>query len=345
LAVRWQPGAREIHADEQRADDTAGDGVRMTVPAPPPVTEPLPSSNALLRRLDLTTLQLFVAVAEEAILTKAAARAGIAPSAASKRLADLEQDLDVALFTRHSKGMQLTPAGDTLLVHARRMLLNVAMIGVELGEYKQGVRGHIRMLANLSAVVAFLPEDLQSFFAAHGDLRIELEERPTDRVVKGIVEGWAEIGICSRDADLMGLDAAVYRRDELVVVMRPDHPLARGKALAYGDTLGYEQIALHAESSIFTRSRIAAREAGRPLRRRIHVPGFDAICRTVQANLGIALIPAPVFEILGKPMNLHAERLTDGWARRELVVVTADVAALSTAGRLLRDHLLAGAPA
>lgn len=316
----------------------------MTSPERHPAADAPASGSSLLRRLDLTTLQLFVAVAEESTLTKAAARAGIAPSAASKRLADLEHELDIALFTRHAKGMQLTPAGDTLLVHARRMLLNVAMIGVELGEYRQGVRGHIRMLANLSAVVAFLPEDLQSFFAAHSDLRIELEERPSDRVVKGIVEGWAEIGICSRDADLMGLTATVYRRDELVVLMRPDHVLARNTPIDYADTLDFEQISLHAESSIFTRSRIAAREAGRPLKRRIHVPGFDAICRTVQADLGIALIPAPVFEILGRPLKLHAEWLTDSWARRELVLITAPEAHLSSAAKLLREHLLSRAP-
>jgi DNA-binding transcriptional LysR family regulator len=299
---------------------------------------------SLIRRLDLTTLQLFVAVSEEQTLTKAAAREGIAPSAASKRLGELEQDLDCTLFVRHAKGMQLTSAGDTLLVHARRMLQTAATAAEELREYRHGVRGHVRMMVNLSAIVAFLPEDLEAFFKLHPDLRVEIEERPTNRVVKGVSDGLAEIGICSRDGDLQDLEAATYRRDELVVVMRADHPLAGRGPLTYADTLEFDQIGLHAESSIFTRSQIASREAGRTLRRRIHVPGFDAICRTVQANLGIALIPRPVFEILGPLMALQAEALVDPWARRDLVLVSRGRRGLSPTAGLLHDHLLAVAP-
>jgi DNA-binding transcriptional LysR family regulator len=298
------------------------------------------SPSVLLRRLDLTTLQLFVAIAEESTLTRAAERENIAPSAASRRLTELEEDLGIELFVRQPKGMRTTPAGDILLVHARRMLSAATTIGVELSEYSQGVRGHIRVLANLSAIVAYLPEDLEAFFKLHRDLRVELEERPSDRVVRGVHEGWAEIGICSRDADLMGLQAERYRRDELGIIMRNDHPLAVNRAISYADTLEFDQISLHVESSIFTRSRMAAREAARPLKPRIHVPGFDAICRTVQANLGIAIIPKQVFDILGRPMNLHFEHLTDEWAARELVVITRDHEHLGGPARSLREHLL-----
>jgi DNA-binding transcriptional LysR family regulator len=293
-----------------------------------------------LRRIDLTTLQLFVSVADEKSLNRASMRAAIAPSAASRRLSMLEQDLGVALFNRHPKGMTLTPAGDTFLLYARRILLTATGLATELGEYGQGVRGHVRVLANLSAIVAFLPEDLEIFFGAHGDLKIELEERPSGGVIRDVAAGLADMGICSRDADLMGLEASTYRRDELVVLMRPDHPLVGRGPFDYAETLDFDQVGLHVESSIFTRSQMAAREAGKPLRRRIHVPGFDAICCTVNANLGIALIPRPVFEILGRPMNLHVEALNDTWAARELMVVTRDARSLSSAATLLRKHLL-----
>jgi len=291
-------------------------------------------------RINLTTLRLFVAVAEEGALNRASMREAIAPSAASKRLADLEADLSVTLFLRSSAGMSLTAAGESLLQHARRLLMAAGSLAAELSEYRAGVRGHVRMLANLSAIVAFLPEDLESFFLAHPDLRIELEERPTAGVVRGIEEGWAEIGICSGDAEMNALEARTYRVDRLAMLMRTDHPLVGRGPLPYADTLDYEQIGLHAESSIFTRSKIAAREAGRSLNRRIHVPGFDAICRTVQAGLGIALIPEPVYEILGRPMGLHIEALTDPWARRELKLVTRSDRPLAASSKALVAHLL-----
>jgi len=108
--------------------------------------------KSLIRRLDLLTLQLFVAVHEEGTLTRAAARESIAVSAASKRLMELEVALGISLFVRQAKGMTLTPAGETLLHHARQMLFNVEKMGLELGEHSHGIRGYVRMLANLSAI-------------------------------------------------------------------------------------------------------------------------------------------------------------------------------------------------
>ena len=80
----------------------------------------------LLRRLDLTTLQLFLAVYEEGTLTRAAEREAIAVSAASRRLLELEQAVGATLFQRNARGMTLTPAGETLLYHARRVIVRFA---------------------------------------------------------------------------------------------------------------------------------------------------------------------------------------------------------------------------
>lgn len=243
------------------------------------------------------------------------------------------------MFERSAKGMTLTAAGESLLRHARHILNAAHTLATELSEYRLGVRGYVRVLANLSAIVAFLPEDLERFFLMHPELRIELEERPSSGVLKGVREGWAEVGICSGDADIAGLNTVTYRKDRFVLVMRPDHELVGRGPLNYADTLAFDQIGLHAESSIFVRSQIAAREAGRPFNKRIHVPSFDAVCRTVQAGLGIALMPEPVFRILGQSMGLHFEELRDPWTRRELKLITRLGHPLSAASQLLVDHL------
>src|SRR5690348_5040800 len=232
-----------------------------------------PSETALSRRVDLTTLRLFIAICEEQNLTRAANREGIAASAVSKRMNDFELAFGVTLFRRLAKGMALTPAGEALLHHARLTLLNVEKIAVELSEYSQGVRGHVRMLANLSAIVQFLPEDLSAFFAAHELLRVDLQECPSGKVISGIEEGAAEIGICSAETDVRGLAAFHYRYDNLVVVVRADHPLAERHNLQFSDTLDFDQIGLHAASSIYLRMQYAAAQAGKSLRLRINVPG------------------------------------------------------------------------
>jgi DNA-binding transcriptional LysR family regulator len=303
-----------------------------------------PSESALLRRIDLTTLRLFIAVCDEQNLTRAAQREGIAASAVSKRMNDFELAFGVTLFKRLSKGMALTPAGEALLHHARVTLLNVEKIAVELSEYSQGVRGHVRMLANLSGIVQFLPEDLSGFFSAHELLRIDLQERPSGQVVRGIEEGAAEIGICSGEAETRNLEAFHYRYDNLVVVVRPDHPLADRDGLAFAETLDFDHIGLHTASSIYQRSQYAANQAGKSMRLRINVPGFDAVCRMVQASMGVGLIPDRAFEVIGAGMGLQSIRLRDDWARRELKLVVRDAGHLSGTGRLVLDHLRAAEP-
>lgn len=303
-----------------------------------------PGETALSRRIDLRTLRFFVAICEEQNLTRAATREGIAASAVSKRMNEFELDFGVTLFKRLPKGMALTPAGEALLHHARVTLLNVEKIAVELSEYSQGVRGHVRMLANLSAIVQYLPEDLSAFFAAHGLLRVDLQERPSGQVIAGIEEGAAEIGICSGAAEMRGLESFHYRTDNLVLVARADHPLAGRDELSFVDTLDFDHVGLHTASSIYLRAQYAASEAGKPLRLRINVPGFDAVCRMVQAGMGLGLIPDRAFEVLGAGMGLNAIRLRDGWARRELKIVVRDADHLSGTGRLMLDHLRASEP-
>ncbi|HEY3598295.1 MAG TPA: LysR family transcriptional regulator [Paraburkholderia sp.] len=293
----------------------------------------------LLRRLDLTTLQLFIAVYEEGTLTRAAEREAIAISAASKRLLELEQAVGATLFQRTARGMTLTPAGETLLHHARRVMRDVENIGIELAGHATGVRGYVRMMANLSAIVEFLPEDLHAFLAANQQIKIDLEERPSGGVVEAVADSLADLGICSGEADTRGLQATHYRRDSLVVVMREDHPLAGRERIPFAETLDSDHVGLHSASSINARSHMAARQAGKPLRLRIHVPGFDAVCRMVQADMGVGVLPANVFQIMGRPLGLVAVKLEDDWAERNLVIVVRDAAALSPVGRLLFDHL------
>jgi DNA-binding transcriptional LysR family regulator len=240
--------------------------------------------------------------------------------------------------------MALTPAGEWLLHHARLMLLNVEKIAVELSEYAQGVRGHVRMLANLSAIVEFLTEDLPSFFRAHDLLRFDLHEKPSTEVVRGIEDGVADIGICDDIVETRGLETFPYRRDHLVVVARGDHPLTKLSSVHFIDTLDFDHVGLFAASSIYLRSQQAANQADKVIRLRVHVPGFDAVCRMVQGGMGIGLIPDRAFDVLSRGMDLRSIPLLDPWADRELTIVVRDAERLSTTSRLMFDHLRAAEP-
>jgi DNA-binding transcriptional LysR family regulator len=295
-------------------------------------------TSSILNRLDLKSLRLFTAVCEEGTLNGAARREAIAPSAVSKRLAELERALGCELLTRDPRGMRPTPAGETLLHHTRRMLASAEQITLELAEHARGVRGFVRVLANLSAIVQFLPEDLQAFLAVQANIRIDLEERPSGGVVAGVEEGVADLGICAGSTDTRALLARPYRGDRLVLVVPAGHPLAGREAIALSETLDHDHVGLHRESSIYAALRDEARRLGRPLRLRMHVPSFDAICRMAQVGMGLGVVPRGVHALLGPQMNLVAVPLTDPWARRTLNLVVRP-GPLSPAASLLLDHL------
>ena len=108
-------------------------------------------------QFDLTDLRLFVRAADEGALTRAALRQHLSLAAASARIKALEEQAGVALFHREARGVRLTPAGDAFLHHARGVLRQAEQLRAELQEYGGGLRGHLRVYANTTAVMDFLP--------------------------------------------------------------------------------------------------------------------------------------------------------------------------------------------
>lgn len=304
-----------------------------------------PSERSFARRIDLTSLQLFVAVCELGSIGKAAEREFIAASAVSKRLSDLEATLDTPLLYRHTRGVKLTPAGESLLHHARSVLFSLEKMQAELSEYADGVRGHVRIHANISAIVQFLPEDLGSFSQEHPQVKIDLEEHLSTEVLRAVQEGAADLGICNVAAPGNGpeLQTLPYRQDELVLIVPRGHPLAKKKAVAFADTLDFDHVGLHANSSIHLAMREAAAAAGRTIRLRIHVTGLDAMCRMIHNGLGVGVMPRRAFTLMHGVGDLECVRLTDAWATRDIRLVARDFSTLPLTARLLVDHLRARA--
>ena len=293
------------------------------------------------RRLDLTTLQLFVVVCERGSIGKAAETEFMAPSAVSKRLSDLEATVGTALLMRHARGVSPTPAGQSLLHHARSVLFSLDKMQGELSEYADGVRGHVRVHANISAIVQFLPEDLGAFTRTHDAIKIDLEEHLSSEVLRAVQEGAADLGICNVTGAVQphGLQTLPYRQDQLVLIVPTRHPLAERAALAFADSLDSDHVGLHANSSIYRAMHTAATATGRNIRLRIRVTGLDAMCRMIHNGLGVGLMPLRAFELMRGVGELKAVHLTDDWATRHIDLVARDFSSLPVSARLLVDHL------
>ncbi|MFZ5567464.1 MAG: LysR substrate-binding domain-containing protein [Pseudomonadota bacterium] len=300
-----------------------------------------PADRSFARRMDLTSLQLFVAVCELGSIGKAAEREFIAASAISKRLADLEATLGTPLLYRHTRGVDLTPAGESLLHHARSVLYSLEKMQGELSEYVDGVRGHVRVHASISAIVQFLPEDLGAFIREHEQVKIDLEEHLSTEVVRAVQEGAADLGICNAGVGTGELQTRPYREDQLVLIVPRGHPLAAVDAIDFVQSLDWDHVGLHATSSIYLAMREAAAAAGRSIRLRIHVTGLDAMCRMIHNGLGVGVMPRRAFELMHGVGDLACVELKDDWARRRIELVARDFSTLPVTARLLVDHLTA----
>lgn len=289
---------------------------------------------------DFRDLEQFIAVAETGSIARAAERCHTVASAVSKRLSDLEESFGMPLLVRGAKGVELTPAGHTFLARARSVLHQAEQLDEEIRRHASGARGHVRVFANISAIVEFLPAALAAFLAKYPDIHIHLEEHVSTGVAAAVADNLADFGIMGTVAAMDGLTMTPFRNDELVVVVKPDHALAQRDALSFGDIVQLPLVGLHANSSLHHVLARAAADAGRSLNVRIRVTSFDAVCAMVAAGLGIGIIPKAAATAYAAQLRLNAIPLIDAWAKRQLFICTRVNEPLPGAAQRLLDHLL-----
>src|SRR6185437_6607768 len=129
--------------------------------------------------LDLVTARVFVSVIEHQSIAEAARVEGIAASAVSKRVQQLEQDVGMPLLTRHRRGVEPTNAGLVVLRRARAILHEAVQLDADLSGLQTGLTGRVRLCANETALTEFVPSILPEFVRAFPGVEVELSERPS----------------------------------------------------------------------------------------------------------------------------------------------------------------------
>lgn len=291
------------------------------------------------RHFDPVTLRLFVAVCEERNIARAAAREALVPSAVSKRIGAIEQQLGTPLLVRGRRGIEPTAAGQALLRQARDVLGAMERLHAELSGFASGVQGSVRMVASISALAEWLPEDVAAFITRHPAVRVSLDEITGAVAVRQVREGAADIGVTWDAVDTRGLRVLPYRSDHLGVVMHPEHPLAGRKRLRFADTLAHDWITTAPGGLIDTMLRRHAARLGRTITPRIQVTSIEASARIAAAGLGLAILPLEAAASVVSAAQVVVVPLQEAWARRQFVIATRDEEWLSAASRALALHL------
>lgn len=290
---------------------------------------------------DLTDLRLFAAVAREGNLTRAAQLQHLSLAAASARIKALEGQAGVALLRREARGVRLLPAGEAFLHHVRAVLREAQALRDELDEYGAGLRGHVRVFANTTAVTDFLPDILPGFFHANPGVNIDLREQASTEIASGVLEGRADVGIVAGEVDTRGLRAIHFSTDQLVLVVPRKHRLARRKRIGFAETLDEDAVGMHGGSTLQAFLASITEELGRPLKLRIQVYGFDAMCRMIAAGVGVGIVPESAARRNIGRMDLVQVQLTDAWRIRKRYILIRESEVLPTYARSLVEAICA----
>jgi DNA-binding transcriptional LysR family regulator len=296
-------------------------------------------------RFDLSDLRLFLNVVEAGSITHGAERLHLALAAASTRIRNMEAALGTPLLHRDRQGVQPTPAGHTLVHHARLMLQQAERMHGELAHYAEGIKGQVRLMSNTNALTEFLPAPLSAFLASHPQVNIDLEERLSDEIVAAVADGTADIGIVAATVEAAGLETVPFRTDRFVLVVAPAHALAAVEHIAFAEVLDCDFVGLDRSSALQRFLAEKAERIGRRLKLRVQLRSFDAVCRLVECNVGIGIVPATTAERHAKTMSIHRIELTDEWARRNLVICVRRAADLPIYARELAQYLARNHPA
>ena len=266
---------------------------------------------------DLNDLRLFVFAANEGNLTRAAQRQHLSLAAASARIKSLEEQSGLPLLYRQARGVRLTPAGEAFFHHACCVLQQVDQLRADLHEYSGGLRGHVRVFANTTAVTDFLPELLPDFLNANPRVNVDLHEKPNADIARGVRDGVADIGIVAGQVDTLGLQSIHFSTDRLVLVTSRKHRFAQMQRIAFADILG------------------------KTLKLRIQLSSFDSMCRMIGAGVGVGIVPESAARRHLDSLGLALIELTDPWSVRERYILVRDLHKLPRYAQALIERLRA----
>jgi DNA-binding transcriptional LysR family regulator len=290
-------------------------------------------------RTDIPALSLFVAAVEEKSLSRAAEREHIVTSAASKRIIELERQLGVVLLHRHGRGVEPTPAGAMFYQHARAVLRGLRLAEEAVADFAPTGMAKVRLAANRSTLLHFVPTLIARYLARTPDTRIDLLERLSFDIPRLVIEGEADIGIYHALRPAPGLSSWPYFHDRVVLVVPQGHVLAAQRAVRLEQAVEEDFIGYFPSHSFEAFMELAEQALSRPLNVRVQVTSFEARCKLVQEGVGLALMPEQGARTPAAAMGLVCLPLLDDWALRQYWLCVRDAGQLKPPVHALVAHL------
>ncbi|NYT84021.1 LysR family transcriptional regulator [Pollutimonas harenae] len=244
--------------------------------------------------MNINQLKYFVALAEELNFTRAARRLHISQPPLSKQIALLEEELEVRLFNRTSRRVELTEAGRIYLYEVKAILARLSRATARARSVEQGMEGIVEVGLSSSHFLGPVPQLIAQCSMLAPDIHLVLNEmRPSDQIL-ALMDRTIDISIGRSRAVVDGVFKSVLLwHDPPVVAMLTSHPLAEYNQLQLKQLMGQRLVLLERDSSSFASGfHTLCTQMGMDLRRSQLVEEVPALLYLVEAGLGIAVVPA-----------------------------------------------------
>lgn len=294
--------------------------------------------------VQLQQLAYFLAVAETRHFTRAAEAVHVAQPSLSKQIRALEHELGAPLFSRARGNISLTPAGETLLPLARRILADVDTARLEVQELVQLRSGRVRLGATPSLLTGLLPAVLREYRRQYPGIRLTIEESGSRDLVRDLAEGELDVALIILPVAASGpaLATTPLLREELVVASAIDAPPpTSADAMRITDLEDQPLVMFRRGYDLREFTVTACHDAGFEPRFAIEGGEMDAVLGFVRAGLGIGVVPQTVAARAGH--DLRVTPLARPGLRRTVALAHRSDVAPPRAARVLQDVLLTAA--
>ncbi|HEU4663395.1 MAG TPA: LysR substrate-binding domain-containing protein [Dokdonella sp.] len=234
-------------------------------------------------------LEVFAAIVDAGSVRAAAEQLGLSQPAASMALAELERLLGTPLFDRRRQRLLLNERGRALLPHARDIVERLRELGSVAADAPAGTLA----VGASNTVGNYLVGDLLgAFVAAQPQVKVSLRVANSAQVLAGILDLTLDVGCIEGPLEHPDVERIDWRRDDLEVCVRADHPLASRRRLRADDLRGQRWILRETGSATRSLFEDASRDVLGPLDVALELGQSEAIKQAVIAGLGIACLPA-----------------------------------------------------
>jgi len=256
--------------------------------------------------MQIGQLRAFLAVAEQRHFTRAAKELGLAQPSVSAHVRRLESELETELFHRMKGNVALTPAGEALLPYARRIVADVNAASEELRAVGGLARGRLAVGATPSLSATLLPAVLSRFHSAYPGIELTMREAGSVDLVAALEEGALDIALVILPVRHDVLETQALVREELVVAVSRQHPLARRRTVAVAELRDVPLVMPRVGYDLRSATEAACRAAGFTPTLAVEGGEMDGVLRLAAAGVGAAIVPSLVIERNGP---LHAIRI------------------------------------